>query len=30
MEEKIPEGSGSLTFFLLMYSWDGPFRLLME
>ena len=30
MKNYLPDGSGSLTFFLLIYSWEGPFRLLTE
>lgn len=30
MKKYLPEGYASLTFFLLMYSWEGPLRLLTE
>jgi hypothetical protein len=30
VREGVPVGSGSFTFFLLMYSCDGPFRLFSE
>ena len=30
MKYYLPDGSGSLTFFLLIYSWEGPLRLLTE
>ena len=30
MKDYLPDGSGSLTFFLLIYSWEGPLRLLTE
>lgn len=30
VKDGVPDGSASFTFFLLMYYWEGPFRLLME
>lgn len=30
VKKGVPDGSVSFTFFLLMYYWEGPFRLLME